>query len=196
MVSGSTFRSLIYFEFIFMYYVGKHSSLFLLHFEQHFVVVQLISCVWLSVTPWSAAHQVSLSLSSLGACSSSCPLSQWCHPTVSSSVVSFFSSLQSFPASESFLMSRLFTPGGQSTGASASASVLPKYVQDWFPLGLTGLISLKSKGLSRVFPNVTVQKCQLFSLLYGPTLISIHDYWKNHSFDYIDHCWQGNVYSF
>ena len=193
MVSGPIFRSLIYFEFIFMYYVGKSSSLFLLHF---LVVVHLLSCVWLSVTPWSAAHQASLSLSSLRACSSSCPLSQWCHPTVSSSVVSLFSSFQSFPASESFLMSLLFTPGGQNTGASASASVLPKHIQDWFPLGLTGLIFLQSKGLSRVFTNVTVQKCQLFSLLYGLTLISIHDYWKNHRFDYIDHYWQGNVSAF
>ena len=193
MISGPTFRSLVYFEFIFMYYVGKCSSLFLLHF---LVVVQLFSCVRLSVTPWTVAHQASLSLSSLGACSSSCPWSQWCHPTISSNVISFFSSLQSFSASESFLISWLFTPGGQSTGASASASVLPKHIQDWFPLGLTGLISLQPKGLSRVFPNVTVQKHQLFSLLYGPTLISMHDYWKNHSFDCIDHCWKGNVSAF
>ena len=139
MVSGPTFRSLLYFEFIFMYYVGKCSSLFLLHF---IVVVQLLSCVWLSVTPWTAAHQASLPLSSLRACLSSCPLSQWCHPTISSSVISFFSSFQSFPASESFPMSWLFTPGGQSTGASVSASVLLMNIHDWFPLGLTGLIFL------------------------------------------------------
>ena len=97
------------------------------------------------------------------ACSSSCPLSQWCHPTISSSVVPFSSCLQSFPASGSFLVSQLFASGGQGTGASASASVLPMNIQDWFLLGLTGLILLQSKGLSRVFSNTTVQKHQFFS---------------------------------
>ena len=87
------------------------------------------------------------------ACSSSCPLSRWCHPTILSSVVPFSSPLPSFPASGSFLMSLFFTSGGQSMGASASASVLPMNIQDWFPLGWTGLISLQSKGLSRVFFN-------------------------------------------
>ena len=86
-----------------------------------------------------------------GACSNSCPLSQWCHPAISSSVVPFSSCFQSFPASGSFPMSQSFTSGGQSIGTSASASVLPMNSQDWFPLGLTGLISLQSKGLSRVF---------------------------------------------
>ena len=90
--------------------------------------------------------------------SNSCPLSQWCHPTISSSVVLFSSCLQSFPASGSFQMSQLFTSGGQRTGVSASASVLPMNTQDWFPLGWTGWISLQSKGLSRVFSNTTVQK--------------------------------------
>ena len=84
------------------------------------------------------------------ACSNSCPSSQWCHPIISSSVMPFFSCLQSFPASGSFPMSQLFTSGGQSIGASASVSVLPMNIQDWFPLWLTGLISLQSKGLSRV----------------------------------------------
>ena len=88
--------------------------------------------------------------------SNSCPLSQWCHPTISSSVVSFSSRLQSFPASGSFQMSQLFTSGGQSIGVSASTSVFPMNIQDWFPLGWTGLISLQSKGLSRVFSNTTV----------------------------------------
>ena len=97
-----------------------------------------------------------------GACSKSCPLSQWCHPTISSSVVPFFSFLQSFPASGSSPVSQFFTSGGQSTGASASASVLPISIQSWFPLGLTGLISLQSKGLSRVFSSTTVQKHQFF----------------------------------
>ena len=98
-----------------------------------------------------------------GACSNSCPLSQWCHPTISSSVVSFTSCLQSFPGSGSFLMSQLFAAGGQRIGASASAPVLPMNTQGWFPLGLTGSISLQSKGLSRVFSNTTVQKHQFFN---------------------------------
>ena len=89
-------------------------------------------------------------------CSNSYPLSQWCHPTISSSVIPFFSYLQSFPASGSFLMSQLFASGGQSIGALASASVLPMNIQGWFPLGLTGLISLLSKELSRVFSSTTV----------------------------------------
>ena len=87
-----------------------------------------------------------------GVCWNSCPLGWWCHPTISSSAVPFSSCLQSFPASGSFPMSQLFASGGQSIGASASALVLPMNIQDWFPLGLTGLISLQSKGLSRVFP--------------------------------------------
>ena len=94
------------------------------------------------------------------ACSNSCPLSWWCHPTISSSVIPFSSSLQSFPASGSFPISQFFTSSGQSIGASASVSVLPVNIQDWFPLGLTGWIS--SKGLSRVFCNITVQNHQFF----------------------------------
>ena len=94
--------------------------------------------------------------------SNSCPLSRWCHPTISSYVIPFSSCLQSFPASESFPMSQLFASGGQSIGLSASASVLPINIQDWFPLGWTGWISLPSKGLSRVFSNTTVQKHQFF----------------------------------
>ena len=92
----------------------------------------------------------------------SCPLSQWCHPTISSSVISCSSCLQSFPASGSFQMSQLFTSGGQSIGVSASTSVLPMNTQDWSPLGWTGWISLQSKGLSRVFSNTAVQKHQFF----------------------------------
>ena len=100
---------------------------------------------------------------SLGACSNSCPLSQWCHPTISSSVIPFSFRLQSFPASGSFPMSCLFASGSQSVGASASASawVLPMNIQDWFSLKLTGLISLLSKGLS-VFSSTTVQKHKFF----------------------------------
>ena len=90
------------------------------------------------------------------------PSSRWCHPAISSSVVPFSSCPQSLPASESFPMSQLFASGGQSTGVSASASVLPKNTQDWSPLGWTGWIALQSKGLSRVFSNTTVQKHQFF----------------------------------
>ena len=97
-----------------------------------------------------------------GVYSNSCPLSRWCHPTISSSVVLFSSCLQSFPASRSFQMSQLFTSGGQSIGVTASTSVLPMNIQDWFPLGWTGWISLQSKGLSRVFSSTTVQKHQFF----------------------------------
>ena len=99
--------------------------------------------------------------SSSGACSNSCPLSWWCHP-VSPSVITFSFCLQSFPASGSFLMSQRFVSGGQSIGTSASASVLAMNIQDWFPLGLTVLISLQSVGLSRVFSNTTVQKHRFF----------------------------------
>ena len=125
-----------------------------------------------------------------GACSNSCSSSQWCHPSISSSVIPFFSHLQSCPASGSFPMSQFFASGGQSIGISALASVLPMNIQDWFPFRLTGLISLQSKGLSRAFSSTTIQndfcslfKCSFFilSFLYGPTLTSIHDYWKNHS---------------
>ena len=97
-----------------------------------------------------------------GACSNSCPLSRWCYTTISSSVAPFSSCLQSFPASGSFPVSQ-FASCGQSIGVSASASVLPMNIQDWYPLGLTGLISLQSKELSRVFSNTRVQKHQFFS---------------------------------
>ena len=115
----------------------------------------------------------------------SCPLSQWCHPAISSAVVPFSSCPQSFPASGSFQMSQLFELGGQSTGVSASTSVLPMNTQNISPLEWTGWISLQSKGLSRVFSNNTVQKHQflVLSFLLSPTLTSIHDHWKNHSFD-------------
>ena len=113
------------------------------------------------------------------------PSSRWCHPTISSSVIPFSSCLQSFPASGSFPVSQLFASDGQSTGASASASVLPMNIQGWFPLRLIGLISLQFKGLSRVSSNTTVQKHQFFGAQPSlqSTLTSIHDYWKNHSFD-------------
>ena len=122
--------------------------------------------------------------------SNSCPLIQWCHPTISSSVIPF-SCLQSFPASGSFPVSQFFTSGGQSIEVSASAWVLPMDIQDWFPLRWTGWISLQLKGLSRIFSNTTVQKHQFFSaqLSYSPILIPLHDCWKNRSFDKADIWW-------
>jgi len=119
----------------------------------------------------------------------SCSLSQWCHPTISPSV-SPFSCLQSFPASGSFLISQFFASGGQSIGASASASVLPVNIQDWFPLGWIGLISLLSKGLSRIISNTTVQKHQFFST--QPSL------WSNSHIPtwLMDFRWQSNVSAF
>ena len=127
------------------------------------VVVQSLSCVWFLVTSWTAAHQAPLSFTISRVCSDLCLLSWWCYPVISSSVVPFSSCLQSFPASGSFLMSPFFTSGGQSTGASATASVFPMNIQGWFPLESTGLISLLSKGLSRVFSSTTIQKHQFFS---------------------------------
>ena len=128
-------------------------------------------------------------------CSDLCPLCRWCHPTISSSVAPFSSCPQSFQASGSSPISRLFTSGDQSTGASASASILPMNNQDWFPLGLTGLISLLSKGLSRVFSCTTIKKHQFFSA--QPTLWSNSHIctWllKNHSFGYMDLCRQCDV---
>ena len=110
------------------------------------------------------------------------------------SVVSFSSCPQSFPASGSFPMSQLFKSGDQSIGASASASLLPMNTQDWFPLGLSGFISLQSKGLSRILsaPQFKNINSSVFSL-YGPTLTSLHDYGINHSFDYVGLCWQSNA---
>ena len=115
----------------------------------------------------------------------SCPLQQWCHPTISSSIVPFSSDFQSFPASGSFLMSQFFTSGGQSIGVSASASVLPMNTQDWFPLGWTGWISLQSNGLARVFskPQFKTINSSVLSFFYSPIFTSIYDYWKNHSLD-------------
>ena len=149
--------------------------------------VQSLSHVWLFATPWTAACQASLSITTPRAYSNSCPSSRWCLPTISTSVIPFSSCLQSFPASGSFPMSQLFASGGQRIGVSASASVLLMNIQEWFPLGWTGLISLLSKGLSRVFSITAIQNINfsVLSLLYGPTLTSVHDYCKNHSFDYM-----------
>ena len=127
-----------------------------------------------------------------------CPSSLWCHPAISSSFIPFSSCPQSLPSSESCPMSQLFSWGGKSTGVSALASVLPMNIWDWSPLGWTGWISLQSKGLSGVFSNFTVWKHQssVLSFFHSPTLTSIHDYWKNHSLDQMDLCWQSNVSTF
>ena len=133
----------------------------------------------------------------LGVCSNSCPLSWWCYLTISSSVVPFSSCLQSFPASGCFPMSQHFPSGGPSIGASALASVLPMNIEGWFLLGLTSLISLQSKGLSRE-SSLALQlesiNSSVLSLLYGPSFT--HDYWKNHSFDDMDLCWQNDISAF
>ena len=132
------------------------------------------------------------------ACSNSSPSSWWWHPTISSSVAPFSCCLQSFTASGSFPVSRLFTSGGQSNGASALALVPPMNIQDWFPLILTDLISLQSKGLLRVFYNTTVKSINslVLNFLYGPILTSLHDYWKSYIFDYIELCQQSDVSAF
>ena len=137
-------------------------SIFSLSLSRIISSVHSLSLVWLFAIQWTAACQASCPSPTPRIYPNSCPLSQWYHPTISSSVVPFTSHLQSFPASGFFQMSQVFTSGGQSTGVSASASVLPMNIQDWFPLGWTGWISLLSKGLSRVFSNTTVHKHQYF----------------------------------
>ena len=131
-------------------------------------------------------------------CLNSCPMSQWCHPTISCSVVPFSSCLQSFPASGSFLVSQFFTSGSQSTGGfsfsispSNEYSVLISLRIDWFDL-----LSVQDSRESSLTPQLISINSLVLSLLYGPTLTSIHDHWKNHSFDYMDLCWQSNVSAF
>ena len=131
-------------------------------------------------------------------CSISCPLSRWYHPIISSPVVPFSSCLQSFLASEYFQMSQFFASGGHSIGASASASVLPMNIQDWFTLDRlvwSPCCPRDSQGSSPTprFKNIN---SFVLSLLYGPALTSIYDYGKNHSFDCMDLCWQSNVSAF
>ena len=133
-----------------------------------------------------------------GVCPSSCSLHQWCHPAISSSDAFLSLCLQSFPASGTFPVSQLFTWDDQTTAASASASILPKSIQSWFPLRLTGLISLLTKGLSEDFSSTTVQRHQsfMFCLLYGPGLTTLCAHWEDHSLDYMDRCWQNDVSAF
>ena len=114
-----------------------------------------------------------------------CPLSQWCHPTISSSVVNFSSCPQSFPASGSFQMNQLFVSGGQSIGVSASTGVLPMNTQDWSPLGWTAWISLQSRDSQESSPTPQFKSISssALSFLHSPTLTTIHDHWKNYCFD-------------
>ena len=179
---------------------SEHPSLFLMLGGKHSVfkhntdVVQSLHWVWLFATPWAIAHQFPLSPSisqSLIKFMSidSIMLSNLlilCHPPFAFSLSQHQVLFQSVPSSHQGVQS-----------IAVSASVLPMNIQGWSPLGLTGLI-LKSKGLSRVFSNTTVQKhhFSVVSLLYGPPLTSIHDYWKNYSLDYMDFCWWNDVSDF
>ena len=136
--------------------------------------VQSLSHVQLFATAWTEHARLPCLPPIPGACLKSCASSWWSHPTISPSVIPFSSCLQSFPASGSFQMSQFLASGGPSVGVSASTSVLPMNIQDWFPLGWTGWISLQSRGLSRVFSNTTVQKYQFFSAqlsLWSNTII-------------------------
>ena len=128
-------------------------------------------------------------------CSNSCPSSRWCHPTISSSVVLFPFRPSIFPSIRVFSDESALCIRWPKFGVSASASVLPMNTQYWFPLGLTDLISLLSKWLSRVFPIPQFKSINslMLSFLHCSTLTSIHDYWKNHSFDYRDLCWQSYI---
>ena len=166
------------FNSISFWFIHLHFLLSLVQFSR--------SVVSNSLRPYESQHaRPTCPSPTPGAYSNSCPSNRWCHPTISSSVISFSSRLQSFPASGSFPISQFFASGGQSIGVSASASVLPMNIQDWFPLGWTGWISLQYKGCSRVFLQHHSSKASILwhCFLYGPTLTSIHDYWKNHSFD-------------
>ena len=132
-------------------------------------------------------------------CPSSCPLHQWCHPTISLSDTLFSFFPQSFPVSGTFPLSQLFASDDHYTGVSTSSSVLPMSIQSWFPLRLTGLISLHSIGFSEVFSSTIVWRHQFFgalSSLQTPALTAIHDHWEDHRLNYMDFCWQSNVSAF
>ena len=135
------------------------------------VAVQKLGRVWLFVTPWTAAQGLLYLTLSPGVCSNSCPLIWWYHPTVLSSAALFSFCLQSFPASESFPMIWLFSSSGQSVGVSASASILSVNIQGWFLLELAGLISLQSKGLSRIFSKTTILANMMQLFLIQPKTV-------------------------
>ena len=169
----------------------------------HFLIFQF-SCSVMSnsLRPHELQHtRLPCPSSTPRAYSNSHPSSWWYHPTISSSVIVFSSCLQSFPASGSFPMTQFFKSGGQSITVSASASFLSMNIQDWFPLGLTGLISLQSKGVSRGFCSTIIWKHQFLGtqpFLWSNSHIHarLHDYLKNHSFDYMDVCWRSDVSAF
>ena len=166
-------------------------------FIPQFSSVQSLSRVRLFATPWNTARQVPCPSPTSTVHPNPCSLSRWCHLTISSSVIPFSSFPQSFPASGSFPVSQFFPSGGQSIGVSASVSVLPMNIQDWFPLGLIHLIcSPGDFQESSPTPQFKSINYLALSLLYGPTLTSTHDYWKNHSFDYTHLCWQSYVSTF
>ena len=148
--------------------------------------------------PWIAAYQASLSFTISQSLHNSCPLNQWYCPTISSSVTLFSFCLQSFPASGSFPMSQLFSPGSQSIGVSASASVLPVNIQGWFPLGWTGLISCSPRDSQESFPAPKFKRINslVLSFLYGQALTTVHGCCKDHSLDDSDLCWQSDVSAF
>ena len=176
---------LTFFSFVSIYWWAhkRYSSFLIVKSSSLLSSVQSLIHVQLFAMPWTAAHQPSLSITNSQSLLKLMP-TELVHPTISPSVVSFSSCLQSFPASRFFPMSQCFASGGQSIGVSVSTSVLPVNTEDW-SLGWTGWISLQSKGLSRVFSNTTVQKHQFFSaqFLNSSTLTSIPDHWKNHSSD-------------
>ena len=172
----------------------KLKSTFYIHCFFNYQIVQSQSCLTLQLHRLQHARLPCPPLSP-GVCSSSCPLSWWCYLTTSCSTALFSFCLASFPASESFPVSDLFTSGGQIIGASASVSVLPRNSQDWSPLGLTGLISLKSKSLLQ-YHNLKASVLQCSAFFYGPTLTYVYGYWKNHSFDYKYLCQQSDASAF
>ena len=147
------------------------------------VAVQSLSHVPLFATPWAATCQATLSFTIPRICSNSCPLSWWCHPTISSSVVPFSSCLQSFLASGFFPMSQFLVSGGQGMGASTAASVLTMYIKDWCPLGLTLWFACCPKHWQESYPAPQIEDISslVLSLFYCPALTSVHDYWRNHS---------------
>ena len=153
-------------------------------------LVQLLSRVLLFATSWTTARQTTLPIINSWSPPKPCPLNQWCHPTISSSVVPFSSCPQPFPESGSFQMSHLFDThqsikGGQSIGVSASTSVLPMNTQDWSPLGWTGWISCSPRDSQESSPAPQFKSINSLALsfLHSPTLLSIHDHWKNYSLD-------------
>ena len=154
------------------------------------VVFQSLSHVQLFATPWTTAHQVPRPSLSPGVCSNSHSLSWWYHLTISSSVAPFSSCPQSFPTSGSSPMNWLFASGGQNIVVSASALVLPMNIQGWFPC------CPRDFQESSPAPQFESINSSALSLLYGPTLTSVHDYWKNDSFDYTDLCQQNDVSTF